>query len=230
MDALEQLKVNVVAVEASVAKNTGDICDLQKEVKGLKQQLNARDQENRANVLRLTGFPYVKEEKGNRSVLQKAVFDRILKPILDAAVSNGQIAPPTKQLEFDCFRVGRWPPPRVPGSAAAELYVNPPPIVIKFADLDLRTTVLRNKRLNMPKPSEEERRLGGQGVLPRGGPDSPHLQGAQSYAEPSRCGEGLDCRRENKVYHQGGQKDNSNCVLCVRGCGQHDFQCKVKLD
>jgi hypothetical protein len=42
MDALEQLKVNVVAVEASVAKNTGDICDLQKEVKGLKQQLNAR--------------------------------------------------------------------------------------------------------------------------------------------------------------------------------------------
>jgi hypothetical protein len=118
MDALEQLKVNVVAVEASVAKNTGDICDLQKEVKGLKQQLNARDQENRANALRLTGFPYVKEEKGNRSVLQKAVFDRILKPILDAAVSNGQIAPPTKQLEFDCFRVGRWPPPRVPGSAA----------------------------------------------------------------------------------------------------------------
>jgi hypothetical protein len=165
MDALEQLKVNVVAVEASVAKNTGDICDLQKEVKGLKQQLNARDQENRANVLRLTGFPYVKEEKGNRSVLQKAVFDRILKPILDAAVSNGQIAPPTKQLEFDCFRVGRWPPPRVPGSAAAELYVNPPPIVIKFADLDLRTTVLRNKRLNMPKPSEEERRLGVKGFF-----------------------------------------------------------------
>jgi hypothetical protein len=156
VDNIEALMVRVAALEtknkALEDRNLvleSSVKSLTLEVKQLKDHVNSREQESRVTAIRLFNFPGSNEEIN----LAGRIYDKILKPILQAAKSKGDISsiPQVGNTISDVFRVGRF---------AQGANKPPPPILIKLATPALRLAILRNKRNNTPPPSEEERSLG----------------------------------------------------------------------
>ena len=140
---LELLVTRVTTLEATVSAQQKAISDLQSEVKHLKERDNEREQDLRSNALRLFNFPGSDSETN----LSGRVYDKLLKPILAAAKSKGDIAnlPQVGNTIVEIFRVGKF---------AAGANKPPPPIVIKFASSAVRVAILKNKRNNTPPPSD----------------------------------------------------------------------------
>ena len=107
----------------------------------LKEAGNLRDQASRLNVIRIFNFPIVDDETNNSNrILATKVYDRILKPILTAAKSKGDIAslPQQQTLVEDCFRT------RGPGAGP------PPPVIVKLSSHPFKIALMRNKKDNIP--------------------------------------------------------------------------------
>lgn len=138
---LELLVTRVTTLEATVSAQQKAISDLQSEVKHLKERDNEREQDLRSNALRLFNFPGSDSETN----LSGRVYEKLLKPILAAAKSKGDIAtlPQVGNTIVEIFRVGKF---------AAGANKPPPPIVIKFASSAVRVAILKNKRNNTPPP------------------------------------------------------------------------------
>ena len=139
---IETLVKKVTTLETTVSEQGKLISTLQEEVKHLKERDNTREQTLRGNSLRLFNFP----GSGSETNLAATVYDKLLKPILAAAKSKGDIAtlPQMPNTISEVFRVGKF---------AAGANKPPPPIVIKFTTPAVRLAILKNKRLHTP-PAE----------------------------------------------------------------------------
>ena len=148
---LEKLVNRVSELENIVHGQTEVIKNLTSEVTILKDKVNSFEQLQRGNAIRLFGFPGSNDETN----LSGRVYDRILKPILAAAKTKGDISsvPQINNLVEDVFRAGKF---------AAGANKPPPPVIIKFTATAAaaRLAVLRNKRTSMPAPSEGEKAQG----------------------------------------------------------------------
>jgi hypothetical protein len=151
---VNKLEERVAALETKVASQDATINTLVKENKASKEMANSRDQEARGNTIRLFGLPVSQDETSGAKPLSNIVYDRILKPILTAARTKGDIptVPHAANLIDECYRSGR----QAAGPSAAD---SPSPIIIKLSRVH-RTAILKNKRLNIPSPSDAEKTAG----------------------------------------------------------------------
>ncbi len=124
----------------------GTVAGLKKDVVDLKDQLNHRNQADKSLNLRIFGFPVTPEETGatdGGEGLKKRVYDRLLKPVLTAARTAGDVptVPHAGTAVTSIYRAGK-----------ASANARPPPLVVKLASADLKIAVLRHKRRNLPPP------------------------------------------------------------------------------
>ena len=145
---IEQLVTRVQSLEVKVDSQDKLIASLQKEVKFLKERDNVREQQTRCNTLRLFNFPGSDSETN----LAARVYEKLLKPILAAAKSKGDIStlPQLPNTIEEVFRAGRF---------AAGANKPPPPVIIRFTSSAIRLAVLKNKRNNTPPPQEGAKRM-----------------------------------------------------------------------
>jgi TolA-binding protein len=120
---------------------------LEKEVKKLKESANDRDQADKGRTVRLFGYPVTEEETSSDGgkAFQAKLYDRILKPCLNSAKTNGdmQSVPQFWTAIDKIYRVGKSSTDR------------PAPIVIKFTNEIIRTAVLRHKKASLPTPTAQ---------------------------------------------------------------------------
>ena len=148
-DTLEKLVTRVGVLETKVEEQDAVIKSLMSEVTSLKGKVNTLEQLQRSNTIRLFGFPGSNDE----THLASKVYDRILKPILTAAKTKGDISsvPQLNNTVEEVFRAGKFSP----GANKP-----PPPIIIKFNSSNIRLAVLKNKRNSTPQPTEGEKASG----------------------------------------------------------------------
>ena len=90
--AASQAKVSVLETKVSTLEFTVDA--LSADVTSLKEQLNVKNQEGKLNNARLFGIPLSDEETtatDGGEAFKKIVYDRFIKPCLNAARANGDI-------------------------------------------------------------------------------------------------------------------------------------------
>jgi hypothetical protein len=100
-------------------------------------------------------------------VLLKKVFERVIKPALAAAKTNGHMdsVPSMNNTISEIYRVKVGLPQAQGVVGQPRPTTVPPPIIVKFTTLDLHTTFMRNKGLNIPQVSETERAAGVKKIL-----------------------------------------------------------------
>jgi len=146
---MEKLYSQVTVLETTVKEQEKTIRSQALDITYLKEQVNGLNQLHKGKTLRLFNLPGSDDE----THLSTKVYDRILKPILVAAKAKGDIStlPQMCNVIEDCFRAGRFSP----GANKP-----PPPIIIKFTSTAIRLAILKNKRINMPSPTEGEKSNG----------------------------------------------------------------------
>jgi uncharacterized coiled-coil protein SlyX len=151
-EKIEKMTATIVALEAKVALQETTINSMVKEVKKLKEQANDRDQQSRDLTIRLFNFPTAEGDTAETGrTLATRIYDRILKPILVAAKAKGdtQTVPGVNNVVEDAFRVGK--------PTLKDGVLRPPPVIIKLCNRQLRLAILKNKRVNIPSPTDAER-------------------------------------------------------------------------
>jgi hypothetical protein len=149
MLADNQAKVSVLENKVSTLEST--VVKLESDVLALKDAANFREQQFKLCTVRIHGLPVTDEElaatDGGKTLATK-VYDRILKPILNAAKAKGDIpsVPHCGNAIEECYRAGR---PSKTGK--------PVPIVVKVANKHLRLAIFKNKRTNTPQPLDNEK-------------------------------------------------------------------------
>ena len=151
--AAYQAKVTVLETKVTTLEFTVDA--LSADVLSLKEQLNVKNQEGKLNNARLFGVPHCDEETkatDGGDAFKKLVYDRFLKPCLNAARANGDIptVPHAANVISKLYRLGK------PAAAGAK----PPPLIIVFSNHNLRNAVFRNKKACFPTPSDAEKDSG----------------------------------------------------------------------
>lgn len=154
----EMLASSLIRID-KLEKEVTSLCNLSaeqdKQIHVLKNIVNVREQQSKANSVRLLGFPLHPDESAsnNNGGLDFAtrVYRTILHPILSAAVTNGALSslPSLSETISHLYRAGK---------SASE--GRPAPIVITFVSSSIRLAVLRNKRTNTPSPSAREKTAG----------------------------------------------------------------------
>jgi len=148
----DRLEAKVSTLQAVSDSHGAAIAGLEKEVKLLKEAGNLRDQQSRNTVIRIFNLPVSEGEStdGNKGLSSK-VYDRVLKPVLAAAKTKGDIAvlPQAGTVIEDCFR-----------TRAAAASGGVAPVIVKLANSKMKTVILRNKRDNIPAPSRAEAAAG----------------------------------------------------------------------
>ena len=150
--SVNRMEATLNTQQQKITKLESNVDALNKQVFTLQNIVNSHEQEMRGLSVRITGFPYLDDEKASPdSILPKRLYERILAPILNHAKSVKHIdkVPSLINTVARCYRVGN---PASPTNTAT-----PPPIVLKFSNDTVRLAVLRNKRLHTPVPSPEEK-------------------------------------------------------------------------
>jgi hypothetical protein len=148
---LSENQAKVVALEAKVDSLEARVVSLEDDVVALKDGSNFREQQLKLCSVRIHGLPVTDEElaatDGGKTLANK-VYDRILKPILNAAKAKNDIpsVPHCPNVIEEVYRAGR---PSKTGK--------PAPIVVKMVNRNLRLAVLKNKRTSIPAPQEVEK-------------------------------------------------------------------------
>ena len=147
-DSIASLVAKVSSLEIKLAVSEATIVALSSEVKYLKDRDNARDQSDRQLSLRIFNVPGSNSETG----LTSKVYEDVLKPLLSAAKSQGEIPtlPQVGTTIAECYRAGKFSP----GSNKP-----PPPVIVKFLSANHRMGVLKCKRNHTPAPQAGCKRI-----------------------------------------------------------------------
>jgi hypothetical protein len=144
-------RVSKLEEQVTVLQST--VSSQDREIRLLKDKANVADQLTKANNIRLIGYPATDEETkstdGGKSFATR-IYEKILKPVLAVAKAKGDITsvPSLANTVEAVYRAGK-----ISGSST-------PPIVIIFNNRAARLAVLRNKRNNIPLPTDEEKSSG----------------------------------------------------------------------
>jgi FtsZ-binding cell division protein ZapB len=154
------LETTVTTMQATVTTMASTITTLQAEVSSLKEQANYREQQSKANAVRIFGLSTSDDdmEEGGKPLIKK-IYDTIVKPVLVAAKSNRQLesVPTAHNVITEVIRLKQTSPQAIPGQQQSSL---PPPLIVKFSSQHLKVAFMRNKRMNMPTPGESDRAAG----------------------------------------------------------------------
>jgi hypothetical protein len=150
-ETITHLVTKVNTIEAKVNSHDGDIAGLKKEICLLKESVNTSDLEARSCAIRIFNYPMIEGE----TLLSNKIYDRIVKPILQAAKEDGEIptVPTVHNVIEAAFRVGR-PTFHPDGKPKA-----PPPVLVRFVNKRLRLATLIYKK-HAPPTNDSERALG----------------------------------------------------------------------
>ena len=167
----EAVEARVKTVEDDQVQLKNQIKSLQDDVIFLKENVNDREQYARSWSIRITGLSVSKEDEvklGKDSAVMKTAYDRVLKPILNAAKAKGDITtvPTAYHLLLEnghyIYRrggdKGAAGGPREGGGEGVQHQI--PPIIVRFCSRHLRNVVLRNKKNATPKPTDAEVAMG----------------------------------------------------------------------
>jgi hypothetical protein len=86
------LKKLLADSEAKNAELRAQLGDRDVEVHALKRQLNSVEQHNRSWSIRVMGLPVSAEEEKSSSLVKQQLYNSLLKPILEGAVAEGDLA------------------------------------------------------------------------------------------------------------------------------------------
>jgi len=145
-------------LEAQAAVLTGRLDEQEETILQLRNSLNTREQKEKLNAIRVNNFPVMEDEVSHTTegaaALASKVFNRVLKPVLEAAITNGALdaLPAPSRVISKIYRAGR--------SVVTTSANRPPPLVITFADPVVRMAILRFKRNNIPAPNTSEKSVG----------------------------------------------------------------------
>lgn len=169
---VDSLEEKVKVLEEEKAEMKADIVSLKESVVSLQGNVNDREQYARSWSLRITGLNVPKEDiekLGTDRACMKYSYDKILKPILTAAKSKGQIetVPSAYHLLLEnghhVFprRGGRGQAGQEGSQAGAGdggegMKPQAPQIIVRFCSRHMRNVVLRNKKLSTPSPTTAE--------------------------------------------------------------------------
>jgi hypothetical protein len=159
--ALDETKSLLAESLGKIAKLEEHVAVLQtqvtlqdKEIRILKDKVNAAEQSAKSSSIRLIGYPATDEETkttdGGKAFASR-LYDRVIKPILSVAKAKGDIStiPSAANCIDTVYRAGKLAP-------GARL----PPLVITLNNKMVRLAILRHKKNNIPMPSEEEKAAG----------------------------------------------------------------------
>lgn len=125
-------------------------------IKNLEESANKREQQLRSNAIRLLNFPVKPNERDDDyQGLATAVYEQILKPILNAAKQAKDLSavPAMKNTIEAIFRPYST-------STSASTASRAPPVIIKLVNRSIKLAILKNKRESTPAPSAEDQRSG----------------------------------------------------------------------
>jgi len=152
MDDFSAVQARVDSLETTVHDLSKSVTLLHKEIIGLKEQSNNRDQQARGLSIRLYGIAQTDEETDEKA-LTKRVYETVLKPVLAAAKTNKliDVLPQLSNTITAVYRV-RVPAAqsRIPGQPPPP----PAPIIVKFSNPAIRLAFLRSKKTGFPPPTE----------------------------------------------------------------------------
>ena len=152
--AVESLRAQLAAKDTQVAELTKESKQQREEIDHLKFNLNNIQQAERGCNLRVLGLNVPTEDieaLGSSKAIMKKVYERLLKPVLTAAKAMNAIdsIPKFDNLLVSAHFAGK--PVKDPQGR-----VLPAPILVKFHNADMRTVVLKHKKLSMPSPLASE--------------------------------------------------------------------------
>jgi hypothetical protein len=144
LNSLELLHKNVDNIAAEVNK--------------IKETVNRVDQDSRACVVRVSGLTVSEADMNlhsfEKSIIKK-VYDRIVKPVLSVAKTNGDLdsVPTMLNVLEQGYIISR-------GGKDKQGRATPPVLAVRFTNRFLRNTVMRLRREHMPSPSDAEKAAG----------------------------------------------------------------------
>jgi hypothetical protein len=146
-----QLHDKVAVLEEKVAKQDGEIAEL-------KHLTTMAEQATRGSAVRIFGVAPLREEieaLGDAKAIAKKSYDRVIKPILQAAKAKGAIdaVPQFNNCIETAYFAGK-------SSVDAQGRNLPPPIVVIFNNKAMRDVVMRHKKNNIPPVMAAEKAAG----------------------------------------------------------------------
>ena len=159
---LDQLTVTVNAVSSAVDLLAGKVQYNTDNIEFIRQEFDNFKTETRAELRSVKNTLNVREQQlrsaqvrvFNATVLTAQIYDRILRPLLSAAKTAGDLGsvPQVQNVVETCYRAFVQEEP--------EEGQPPPPVVIRFTNKQLKIAVLKQRRQSMPVPSEGEQKKG----------------------------------------------------------------------
>ena len=138
--------LEIMALKAEVVMLKKENNEFKQELLLVKDSNNRREQQSRELTIRVLGMPVSEEEsREGAKFAVKAVYDRVFKPILATAKTNGLIdgVPQFNNCIEEGFRMGKG----VNDSKGRPL---PPPLVIKLKSKTIKAAIFKSKRAAMP--------------------------------------------------------------------------------
>ena len=151
-----QLSAQVTSVDARIeqlASIQRAVYSIGAEVTEVKRALNDLDQDSRGSSIRIIGLSISDTELqgGHEKAIMKKAYDKIIKPILNAAKANGEID--SVPLLLNVLESGRFVSKPFVDKKGRTL---PPVCCVKFCNRYVRNTVMRLKKEHLPDPSVAE--------------------------------------------------------------------------
>ena len=136
-------------LESKVTTLESEVTVLKRELRAVKESVNKTELAARNLSARVLGLPATEDE--SPATIKKNVYDKILKPVLQAAKDKNQITsiPQLNTIIEDAFRLNY-------AAKDAQGRTLPAPVIIKFKDKAMRTIIFQNKRDAIPAPSSGE--------------------------------------------------------------------------
>lgn len=154
--SVKNIEATLADQQKKVVVLENNVVTLNKQVYDLQNIVNLREQELRGLSIRISGLPFLEDEKSSTDVrlLPKRVYEKILSPLLLHAKNMNFIdkIPSLNNTIISCYRVG--------GTRATTNTGSPPPIVMKLNNEAVRLAILKSKRTAMPTPSSAEKDMG----------------------------------------------------------------------
>jgi len=145
--AVHQLVKENSVLREEVATISAELKKKDETIKQLSDQLNRCDQDSRCKSLRIVGLPLNANSTSDEVI--EAVYTNVLQPVIQAAVSKGEIrdsAIPDKLLLLDSAYV-------IPSKKGTS-----PSAIVKISSQFVRNLVFRHKKEALPKDHHPETR------------------------------------------------------------------------
>jgi hypothetical protein len=152
----QEMRNLLTSNQVRIEQTEGKVAALESEVKRLKVTVNNSEQQSRTLSIRILGLAPSEDEingPDKSAATAKLAYDRILRPILSHAKTNGKIStiPSISNTIQKAFRTAKISP----SSASSS-----PPIIITLTSHAIKTAIFSSKKDALPPPSAADKANG----------------------------------------------------------------------